>query len=787
MKKVVWLLSWLSFWIVSPQTVRASHIAGGNIELVATDKSGQFQLSLNLYIDDASKSPDAIIEPSIILSVFRNRDDQLMGDYTLKLIRKLLLVYANPACARTRGLQTSEVRYTALVQLDPNRFNDPAGYYVVWEKCCRNSNVVNIRNPESSGMIYYLSFPPLIKNGAPFRNSSPVFLTPNAEYICVNKPFSLAFRATDADGDELRYSLTTPYNDNIYKPAGFNNSPNSPPYRLLVWTPGFTAQQAITGDPPLGIDRSSGVLTVKPNRLGLFVFTVLCEEYRQGIKIGEVRRDHQILVVDCAPKVPPKPSLVAIDPAGHSPLEFCKGSAVVLQTDTDTTYNYQWQRDGYNLPGENKPELRTPEPGTYTVIKSFAIICTRDSISDTFKLILKPSPPAKITSPDTLFCPSRPIVLTANQQADFQYQWDKESTKISEATGPAYTVTEPGLYRLKIYNTTTECTSLDSVMVRKGQLQQATLTASGSQSLCEGNTLVLTTGSDTTRLTYAWTRNGTAIENTTRFLAKATVGDYAVTVTDTTQCTLTSATVPVNPRPKPVLDSLPPLCGPTALSLPLVASPPGGVFRGDGVTNNRFDPAVAGVGKHLIQYSLTNSFGCTGDTSRYVTVLNIPIVDLGLDRRINAGSTLKLDGPVGPDFTYQWEPNAGPTPQSDASSLTVHPGQTTTYRLTVLTDGICPVSDEVLIDVVPGLFIPTAFSPNDDGVNDTWMFTGIDAFPQCSVRIYDRWGELIFHELPYKKPWDGSYGGKRVNPGVYHFIIRPTPDQPEKEGTLMVL
>ncbi|SFC38739.1 hypothetical protein SAMN05216167_1011001 [Spirosoma endophyticum] len=48
-------------------------------------------------------------------------------------------------------------------------------------------------------MIYYLSFPPLIKNGTPFRNSSPVFLTPNAEYICVNKPLSLAFRATNAD------------------------------------------------------------------------------------------------------------------------------------------------------------------------------------------------------------------------------------------------------------------------------------------------------------------------------------------------------------------------------------------------------------------------------------------------------------------------------------------------------------------------------------------------------------------------------------------------------------
>ena len=113
----------------------ASHIAGGNIEMVALDKPGQFQLSLNLYIDDASKGPDATIDPTITLSIFRKSDDKLMGNYPIKLGRRLILVYANPACARQRGLQTSEVRYSGVVQLDPVAFSDPAGYYVVWEKC----------------------------------------------------------------------------------------------------------------------------------------------------------------------------------------------------------------------------------------------------------------------------------------------------------------------------------------------------------------------------------------------------------------------------------------------------------------------------------------------------------------------------------------------------------------------------------------------------------------------------------------------------------------------------
>lgn len=788
MNKGLWLLSWLLISPILYPTALASHIAGGNIEFVATDTPEQFRLSLNLYIDDASKGPDAIIDSTIILSIFRNRDHQLMGDYKLKLVRRLVLVYANPACARTRGLQTSEIRYSGLVKLNTSQFSDPAGYYVVWEKCCRNRNVTNIKNPESSGMIYYLTFPPLLKNGVPFPNSSPVFLTPNAEYICVNKPFSLAFRATDADGDELRYSLTTPYNDNIYKPFGFNNSPNSPPYRLLNWMSGFSAQQAITGNPPLRIDRSSGVLTVQPDRLGLFAFTVLCEEYRQGVKIGEVRRDHQILVVDCEPQVPPKPSLTAIDPAGTSPLQFCDGSAVLLQTDTDSTFNYQWQHDGYNLPGQTKPVLRAVEPGDYTVVKSFAKICTRDSLSDVFRLTLKPSPKASITAHDTVLCPTRPITLMANQQLDFQYQWRRDNTDIPGATNAMYSVRQAGQYRLKVYNTTTNCTSLDSVQIKSGPLERVSITTKDSQTLCEGTTLVATTSPDTRGFQYAWKRDGAAFPPTNQStLPNASAGEYAVIVTDSTHCTVTSATVRVNPRPKPLLDSLPPFCGPTAASLLLLASPPGGTFSGPGVTSNRFDPALAGVGQHKIHYVVTNVFGCTADTSRFVTVLKPPTVDLGPDRRITAGGSAHLDGPTGANLTYQWTSDAASSSFAGSSSVTVSPSQTTTYRLTVLTSGACPVSDEVTIEVLPGLFVPTAFSPNGDGLNDTWTISGIDSFPECSVRIYDRWGEVIFQASPYQQPWNGTYRGQPVGPGVYSYIIQPAAGLPEQSGTLTIL
>lgn len=769
------------------QAAVASHIAGGNIELVALNKPGQFQLSLNLYIDDASKGPEATIKSTITVSVFRQRDHKLMGDYVLKLGRRLVLVYANPACARSRGLETSEVRYSSMVQFDPASFDDPAGYYIVWETCCRNQNVTNIDLPQTRGMIYYVSFPALRQNGQYFRNSSPVFLTPNAEYICVDKPFSLAFRATDADGDQLRYSLVTPYDDNIYKPAGFANSPASPPYRLLPWQSGYNANRAITGNPALQIS-ASGVLTVRPDRIGLYAFTVLCEEFRpdaNGVlqKIGEVRRDHQILVVDCSPQVPPKPVITALSPGGLSPVEFCAGNFALLGTEANPAFNYQWRLNGYNLPGETKQTLRATQPGDYTVLKSFATVCTRDSVSDTFVLTLKPSHRAHINASDTILCAKKTIALQANTRPEFRYQWTLNGADVAGARSFNYTANQPGRYILKIFSETTGCTALDSVNIINDALQQVSIGAA-APILCEGNSLSAVLTQSPGSLTYVWQRDGQLIGATPNIL-NASAGTYLLTVRDSA-CSITSAPALVNLRPHPVLDSVPPVCGSLNGLVALRGTPVGGTFGGVGVAGNQFDPKLAGLGSHTVTYSVLNSAGCRGDTSRIVNVLNIPIPDLGGSQTIIAGGRVVLQGPTGPGLTYAWEPITGLSSLTNAA-ITARPEQTTTYRLTVSQNGICPLSTEVLIEVLPGLFVPTAFTPNGDGQNDTWQLTGVGSFPQCSVRVYNRWGEVVLDSPGYREPWDGRYRGQPVEPGVYQFVIRPAPDQPEKRGTVMIL
>lgn len=777
------LLLFLALLFCFSLSVRASHIAGGNVELVATTKPGQYRLSLNLYIDEASKGSEAVIDPQIYLSIFQQRDNKLKADFLLKFLKKTILVYANPACAQSRGLETSEVKYQGLIQLDPAQYADPAGYYIVWEKCCRNNNVSNIDRPAQAGMIYYLAFPALQRNGAAFRNSSPVFLTPNPEYICRDKNFTLPFQATDADGDELRYSLVTPYRDNIYTPYGFKNSYKDPDFPLLTWQSGYSAQQAITGKPALGISRD-GVLSVRPDRLGLFAFAVLCEEYRNGQKIGEVRRDHQILVVDCSPQVPPKPTITAMPPTSLSTIAICVGSTLTLTSENAANFNYQWRRDGYNLPGENKPTIRTSLAGDYTVIKSFATICTRDSVSEPFRITYKPNDPARITAADTIICVNRPATLLANTNPAFQFQWYQNDKALPEATGPQLVTERGGKYRLEVFNTTNGCLSADSINLIRTPLTSTSVVAALAGPLCAGGQLTVRLPQSLTGLTYSWQLNGAPISSTIATTRADRAGAYGVTVRDSV-CAVSSALTQVNDRPIPLIDSIPPICGASAAVVALRASPAGGLFSGQGIQSGQVIPALAGVGRHTVMYSVTNTAGCRADTTRTFSIVDVPQPDLGEDLTIIVGSRVPLDGPPGTGLTYAWAPAAGLS-SNTAVNTTAQPAQTTTYRLTVSRNGTCPLSDEVLLTVLPGLFVPSAFSPNGDTVNDNWVFRGIESFPGCTVRVYNRWGEVIFASDDYQRPWDGRLDGQLVPSGVYHFVVKPTPFLAEQRGTLLV-
>ncbi len=305
----------------------ASHIVGGEFELIHVSGS-TYRLNLIIYFDNINGAVGAKDETATV-SIFRKSKDTFISSVVLPLVTELRVDYTQPECS-SGEIVTDKLFYSTEITLDPAVFKEPEGYYVVWERCCRNYNITNIfsENPApqvggiAAGQTFLLEFPAVVKNGKPFINSSPRLFPPLNDYACPNRPYYVDFAGIDDDGDSLVYSLTTP--------LGTHSSAALPnilprPYPTILWRAGFDITNIINGNPDLRISKD-GLLTATPLFQGLYVFAVKVEEYRKKELIGISRRDFQMLVVDrCADALPPE--IEALGPTSLSLTADMTGSA----------------------------------------------------------------------------------------------------------------------------------------------------------------------------------------------------------------------------------------------------------------------------------------------------------------------------------------------------------------------------------------------------------------------------------------------------------------------------
>ena len=309
MKKIFLVLL---FFVSMP--LFASHIVGGEFELLHI--SGySYQLNLIYYFDEingdqGNKTQDTIVH----VKIFRYYDGALMQNVDIPWTSETPVEYTQPACANNGFVKTSKQYYTTIITLSPTRYNHPQGYYVVWERCCRNYSIINIVSqntqgiqdaPNAAGQTFYLKFPPVVESDGitPFVNSSPRLFPPLSDFGCPGRPYYKNFAGTDDDNDSLVYSLVTPLDTQDH-----NSYPNigPAPYPDVRWLAPYSFENIMGGKPDLKISKD-GLITVTPKYQGLFVFAVKVEEYRNDIKIGETRRDFQMLVVDgCQPDQAPQ-------------------------------------------------------------------------------------------------------------------------------------------------------------------------------------------------------------------------------------------------------------------------------------------------------------------------------------------------------------------------------------------------------------------------------------------------------------------------------------------------
>jgi len=171
---------------------------------------------------------------------------------------------------------------------------------------------------------------------------------------------------------------------------------------------------------------------------------------------------------------------------------------------------------------------------------------------------------------------------------------------------------------------------------------------------------------------------------------------------------------------------------------------------------------------------VSNSFNCTDTAFTDIQVIKKATADAGPDKATSLGVPVLLTATAGGDsVNYAWSPSLyldNPLLLQPSASP---PAGVYDYKLVVTSKlGCGSDSDQVKVTVYDGLYIPTGFTPNNDGKNDTWKIPGLLIYPEFELSVYNRVGGLLFHSRNGPGGWNGKYRGLEQPAGVYIYLLK---------------
>ncbi|RXK62033.1 T9SS type B sorting domain-containing protein [Lacibacter luteus] len=197
-----------------------------------------------------------------------------------------------------------------------------------------------------------------------------------------------------------------------------------------------------------------------------------------------------------------------------------------------------------------------------------------------------------------------------------------------------------------------------------------------------------------------------------------------------------------------------------------------GSYSGAAVnTAGLFDPAIAKAGTHTIRYTFTAGNSCTAYAEQLIKVYPQPVADAGPDRTLLSGMSIILNAAAqGDSLRYEWLPLTA-IENNLVLQPKVAPLADITYTFRVVSKDGCEATDDVFVKVVKDIFVPNAFTPNGDGLNDVWEIAVLNAYPGASVKVYNRYGQLVYQSTVTSKGWDGMFNGKQQPIGTYAWVL----------------
>lgn len=709
----------------------ATHIVGGEMiyDYLGNDN---YRITLKIYRDCASgtaafdgvgNGPSAL--PAVLTVIESlNSFNSYTVDIGAPVVTAIPPTINNPCIKTPTNICVEEGIYTYTLTLPPKG----GGYYIVYQRCCRNNSVLNLLNSGNQGSTYYTKIPgpeEAIANNSPrFKNFPPIFL-------CNELDFTFDHSATDPDGDQLVYSLCPPFHGidgcctfigNVGTPVATQNCPTPPPtcplvappppYPLVSYVFPYDGSYPIASNPSVTIDPVTGLLKGTPNLIGQFVVGVCVQEFRNGTLISTHFRDFQFNISPC---------IVSVVSSIADQKNLCIGNTITFTNQSTSNVGaltYHWDFGVTTLTSDTSNLINTSYTYQDTGVYVLTLIATPPGkvCADTLTKLVYVYPPLimQYDRPEKQCFKNNSFDFKAKgiyipSQIGFEWNFTASASPSTSALqNPAEIVfSQPGLYFVKLLGKQFACRDsfIDSVrVVKRPQAKINNLPASA----CNPAKLFLKNGSTSDLpLNYSWDfGNGEVSGDFEPSVTFTSPGVYKIklVVATTSLCIDTSAVLinnfTVTPSPVADFNLLPEITSIFDPEITVVNAASYDVIYwryrfGDGDSTFAASPVhiYRAFGDYLISQKVTNAFGCVDSAERLLRVL--------------------------PEFRF---------------------------------------------------WIPNTFTPDGNGMNDVFK-PSIYGAENYSFQIFDRWGKKIFETGDQQYGWDGRLKDTDCKQDVYIWRI----------------
>jgi len=456
------------------------------------------------------------------------------------------------------------------------------------------------------------------------------------------------------------------------------------------------------------------------------------------------------------------------------PTLFTNTSTTVYGAIQSVSWTFGDGNQAGNTSTQNNPTYTFTVPGTKnTVLNATNTNGCKDTVSKLVPIFTRP--PLNLAFTDTLICQGDSVQLRANGTGN--YTWSPGNAVIANANTPTPTVAPLTSTKYYVNLNDQGCLNRDSVLVRV--TDKVALIIMGDTTICTGDSLQLRITTD--GFTYQWNpanivRNPTIASpfatplTTTIFGVAANIGSCQA------RAQVTVTTVPY-PLVNAGSDSI--LCFGTTGKL--TGTTNGNSFRWSPaafVSNSTIlNPEARPTQTTAFVLSATDTKGCpkpTTDTALYV-VLPVINASAGNDTSVVVGQQLQLTATGGQ--RYVWTPPFNLSSPTIANPIAVFSDGTEGERYTVFVYNEAGCLDTASINIkvfnsLPNIFVPTAFTPNNDGRNDVLRPIAAGIKSMEFFRVFNRWGQLLFTTGQPGKGWDGTINGKPQASGTFVWMIK---------------